>query len=74
MNKKGYDFIHAISEQWNRIKIQKPEYQWKDSIVQERIARLGREAKEFDIEISDSTNLESMAIATLRKDFLDVLS
>lgn len=70
MNKKGNDFISSTSKEWSKLQCPKPSWSWSDSQVQERIMRLGVEAKVFEVDINDINDLESVAIATLRQDFL----
>lgn len=62
-------FYNSLPSEEKNSYLQWKELEWKDSIVQERIIRLGIEARCFELETSDE--LEQIAIATLIEDFLE---
>ena len=68
MNTSGHKFINEISERWAHFDGPKPRMSWGDSLVQERIVRLGVESKAYDL--SDPNELEQVAVATLREDLM----
>ena len=70
MNTQGFQYLENISKQKSKLKgkgVTFPQYQWSDSLVQERIMRLGRENRDFEIG-DDSNTLERVAIASLDED------
>ena len=74
MNKKWIDFVNKINAEisilckthWYDM----PRYNWGDSLVQERIMRLWIEARLFELDTNNNNELETIAIATLREDFI----
>lgn len=77
MNQLGNDYLKSIKQQaseYNRVHRDKkpplPSFSWSDSMVQERIMRLGREVSVYEIDKDDTRNIEAVAIATLLEDFM----
>lgn len=77
MNQLGSDYLKSIKQQaneYNRVHGDKkpplPSFSWSDSMVQERIMRLGREVSVYEIDKDDTRNIEAVAIATLLEDFM----
>ena len=72
MNDKGKLFIKDMEKKLkdfnsiSKTKFIKPK--WGDSILQERIMRIGREAKFYELDVNDPNELQSIAVATLIND------
>lgn len=49
---------------------EKPKFNWSDSKVQERLLRIWNEYRDFDLDIYNPIELEKIAIATLKEDFI----
>jgi hypothetical protein len=43
---------------------------WEDSLFQERLMRIGREFRLFEVDSYDTKNVESLVIASLQESFL----
>lgn len=83
MNQQGIDYLKEIERkrtEYNQKRNTLPEterppeipkYQWTDSQVQERCMRLGVEARIFELDPQNTSDMEKIAIATLHEDFLN---
>lgn len=74
MTDEGYKFIKTQSrliKEYNsthEIKYKQPT--WEDSLFQERLMRIGVEARLYEVDRYDLTNLMSLTIASLQQSFL----
>lgn len=77
MNSKGQKFLTDVNKKCQGIKIDLP---WGCSRVQERIMRLGREARAFEVQLSSkpypqnmeyNEDLYLLAVATIKLDIYE---
>jgi len=45
-------------------------YNWVDSMFQERLMRLGREYRDYDLEFGDTKTISMVVNATLQEDYV----
>lgn len=67
MNKKGEEFCREMESKAKSLQNWKRPA-WSDSILQERLMRLGKEARAFELDVKDLNELERVAVATLIED------
>lgn len=70
MNSKGLEYCKEIERRFNQIKFDahrnpRPTWSWADSNVQERLMRLGVEARLYGLDLSDTESAERLTVATL---------
>jgi hypothetical protein len=78
MNKRGFEFVQEMNnkiKEYNSDRVKKgldtfKKPSWSDRKVQERIMRIGNEARAFEIAVGDNKSLEEVAIATIINDFI----
>lgn len=74
MNEAGYKFIKEQSRaiaKWNsenELKYKPPN--WEDSLFQERLMRIGVEARAYEVDSDDLKNLISLTTASLQESWL----
>lgn len=75
MNKCGKEYIDKVNKDISTFLKENsgiiiPKYKFQDSLVQERIMRMGREQRIFELNVNDYNELELMATTTLKEDFI----
>lgn len=76
MNSKGFEYLKEINNKLKEFRKDHPDaiipaHHWQDSLVQERIMRLGREVRCFEINAGNTNELEQIAVATINEDFIN---
>lgn len=78
MNKLGESYIQKINTQYNKVKsiliknnIKDFENKsWKDSMFQEMLMRIGIEYRDFELEISNTKEIEKIVNSILMESYL----
>lgn len=74
MNKAGRDYCKeqskAASKLAQSLGIKIPNWTWTHTKIQERILRLSIELEVYDVYIEDTQQVEELAVATLKEDWV----
>lgn len=70
MNQKGIDYCKEMEKKYAALDVKFKLPIWEDPACQERMMRLGREVRYFDVDVASADEMERMARATLIEDKL----
>lgn len=80
MNNRGKSYVTEVNRRFNNYKKTMlatdnkwivPHWSWTSSLVQERLMRLGVEVILFDIKVWDIQDMEAIAVASVKEDYLN---
>jgi hypothetical protein len=76
MNEEGKNFCKLLNKRVKNIHSFQKEMRfktprWEDSLFHERLLRMGREIKIFDVDMTDSQEVINIVIASFQQDFVE---